>query len=146
MHVLAALALLVPLASTAPTGVVVDSPNRVEVCSTASGTCRSLPAASLDPTFAAGAGQTAFVDPETGALTTPTAEQLEELAALSGPVAVREESRFGAAVETVRHLDGSVTARPAGGFVVELVATVPSEGAEDAVTAPAATACPEPHP
>ena len=91
--------------------------NLVQVCSVVAGTCSSLPAATLDPTLrpAANAGQVAFVDPETGALVPPTAEQTEELAAR---LAIVEEQK--AAVEPIVKTlaDGTVLVR--GDFGVYL--------------------------
>ena len=145
MHVLAALALLASTAPPPAPGVLVTQPNVVEICSVATGGCRQVLAAALDPTAAA--SQVAFVDEATGALTQPTLEQLEEL---DGPLSVVEETRIGAVVETVRLANGAVVAAPRGGFLVELRATVAAdpatgaaiEGADGAAAAatPAASA------
>ena len=141
MHVLAALALLVAPPPPAAS-VTVASPNVVQVCSVARGECRTHEAAALDPTVGgvATAGQVAFVDPETGALVQPTLEQLDEVAT---PLAIVEESRVGARVDTVRKADGTVVATPRGGFLVSLTAVVTPASQPVTTAAPAAAAAEE---
>jgi hypothetical protein len=91
--------------------------NLVQVCSVVAGTCSSLPAAALDPTLrpAAAGGQVAFVDPETGALVPPNAEQAAEL---DERLVIVEEQK--AAVEPIVKTlaDGTVLVR--GDFGVYL--------------------------
>jgi hypothetical protein len=126
MIVLARLAWLLAL-SPAPAAVVVDNPNRVEICSLQSGDCRSVAAAALDTsasmvTAPTRAGQLAFVDPDSGALTVPTQEQLADLAS---ELEIHEGVRsLAAPARLVTAADGTVVAAPRGGFLVELRAEV----------------------
>ena len=108
------------------------APNLVEICSVVEGTCSSAPAAALDPTLqpAAAGGQLAFVDPGTGALVEPNAEQAAELAET---IEIAEEQK--AAVEPVFATLANGTVRARGDFRVYLQAQLkpaakPADGGE----------------
>jgi hypothetical protein len=120
------LLLLSALAAQAPASPPPTS-NRVEICSVVAGTCSSSPAAALDPTSAplAGGGQLAFVDPATGALVAPNAEQAAELA---GTIELAEEQK--AAVEPVVETLANGTVRARGDFRVYLRAEIKPAKAE----------------
>jgi len=110
MHFAAWLFLSTLSASSAASAVPTAGANVVEICSVALGTCRSLPAAALDPTRhpAAAAGQLAFVDPQSGALVEPTAEQAAEL---SEQLAMTEDQKVGTAAVIDTLPNGTVRAR-----------------------------------
>ena len=109
--------LLLLSALAAPSAPPAAAPNLVRTCSVVAGTCSVLPAAALDPTWrpAAAGGQVAFVDPETGALVPPNAEQAAELA---GELAIVEEQKAAAEPIVEKLADGTVRVR--GDFGIQL--------------------------
>lgn len=109
----------------------------VRICSprVAGAHCAELAAATIDPTLhldASSQGSVAFVDPETGALVEPTAEQLRELVALRAHEIQRSEPEA-VTVETLPN--GTTRATLGPGFMVDLVVEtvpVPPPPAQDA--------------
>ena len=96
-----------------PTILVAESQNTVRVCTQIEGTCKDMPAVALEPQ--ASSGVLAFVDPETGRLVAPTAEQVEEL---SVRMAVDESIDRTEPLHIEKMPDGTLKLGPTTSFVV----------------------------
>ena len=98
-----------------PTILVAESQNTVRVCTQIEGTCKDMPAVALEPRGAASGGVLAFVDPETGRLVAPTAEQVEEL---SVRMMVDESVDRTEPLRVQKMPDGTLKLGPTTSFVV----------------------------
>lgn len=96
-----------------PTILIAESQNTVRVCTQIEGTCKDIPAVTLEPQ--ASGGVLAFVDPETGRLVAPTVEQVEEL---SIRMAVDESIDRSEPLRVEKMPDGTLRLGPTTSFVV----------------------------
>jgi hypothetical protein len=112
---------LAPPSATSPLPAL--SQSIVRVCSLASGSgCTDFDARLLDPTRgASGAGQLAFIDPETKTLVQPAAAEVEDL---SRVISIEESRSKDKAVRVQTLPNGTLKLGPGSSFTVYLKATL----------------------